>query len=69
MGDGQLIAWLKKAHESSTMTTSVCSGALSKDLDPNYATALPFWWSFGGSMKREPRPRAAHQGHTLEGQR
>lgn len=28
MADGQLIAWLKQAHSSSTFTTSVCSGAL-----------------------------------------
>ena len=28
MADGPLIAWLKKAHETSTWTTSVCSGAL-----------------------------------------
>ena len=28
MADRRLIAWLKKAHETSTWTTSVCSGAL-----------------------------------------
>jgi len=28
MADGRLLKWLKKAHETSAMTTSVCSGAL-----------------------------------------
>jgi transcriptional regulator GlxA family with amidase domain len=28
MADGRLLAWLKKAHETSAWTTSVCSGAL-----------------------------------------
>jgi transcriptional regulator GlxA family with amidase domain len=28
MADRRLLAWLTKAHETSTMTTSVCSGAL-----------------------------------------
>lgn len=28
MADDKLIAWIKKAHQSSTWTTSVCSGAL-----------------------------------------
>lgn len=28
MADKRLLAWLKKAYETSTMTTSVCSGAL-----------------------------------------
>jgi transcriptional regulator GlxA family with amidase domain len=28
MGDGRLLEWLKRAHETSTMTASVCSGAL-----------------------------------------
>lgn len=28
MADGRLITWLKKVHETSTWTTSVCSGAL-----------------------------------------
>jgi transcriptional regulator GlxA family with amidase domain len=28
MADGRLLAWLKRAHETSTMTASVCSGAL-----------------------------------------
>jgi transcriptional regulator GlxA family with amidase domain len=28
MADGGLLGWLKKAHDTSTMTTSVCSGAL-----------------------------------------
>jgi transcriptional regulator GlxA family with amidase domain len=47
MGDGQLIAWLKKAHETSTMTTSVCSGALvlaaAGLLDEQRATT--HWWA------------------------
>lgn len=28
MADGRLLAWLRRAHETSAMTTSVCSGAL-----------------------------------------
>ena len=28
MADGGLLRWLKRAHDTSTMTTSVCSGAL-----------------------------------------
>ncbi len=28
MADGRLVAWLKQAHETSTWTASVCSGAL-----------------------------------------
>jgi transcriptional regulator GlxA family with amidase domain len=47
MADGRLLAWLKRAHETSTMTTSVCSGALilaaAGLLDGRRATT--HWWA------------------------
>jgi transcriptional regulator GlxA family with amidase domain len=53
MADGSLIAWLKQAHEMSTWTTSVCSGALilaaAGLLDGKQATT--HWWA-QSSLKR-----------------
>ena len=53
MADGRLIAWLKKAHETSTWTTSVCSGALilaaAGLLEGKQATT--HWWA-QSSLKR-----------------
>ena len=53
MADGRLIAWLKKAHETSTWTTSVCSGALilaaAGLLEGRQATT--HWWA-QSSLKR-----------------
>jgi transcriptional regulator GlxA family with amidase domain len=49
MADGRLLAWLKKAHETSAMTTSVCSGALilasAGLLEGQRATT--YWWALG----------------------
>ncbi len=53
MADRRLIAWLKKAHETSTWTTSVCSGALilaaAGLLEGEQATT--HWWA-QSSLKR-----------------
>lgn len=53
MADGRLIAWLKQAHETSTWTASVCSGALilaaAGLLDGKPATT--HWWG-EPSLKR-----------------
>jgi transcriptional regulator GlxA family with amidase domain len=53
MADGRLIAWLKQAHETSTWTASVCSGALilaaAGLLDGKPATT--HWWG-ESSLKR-----------------
>ena len=53
MADGSLIAWLKKAHATSTWTTSVCSGALilaaAGLLEGKQATT--HWWA-QSSLKR-----------------
>lgn len=53
MADGRLIAWLKKAHETSSWTTSVCSGGLvlaaAGILDGRAATTH---WAAQSTLKR-----------------
>lgn len=47
MADGRLLAWLRKAHETSAMTASVCSGALILAAAGllNGQRATTHWWA------------------------
>jgi putative intracellular protease/amidase len=62
MADGRLLAWLKKAHETSTMTASVCSDALilaaAGLLEGQRATTPLVGASVAQSFWRNRRPRS-----------
>jgi transcriptional regulator GlxA family with amidase domain len=63
MADARLVAWLKKAHETSTWTTSVCSGALvlacAGLLEGQSATT--HWWAQSSLERFGATPMPGHR--------